>query len=173
MKWIAVADQAPPKDRVIIVTSGFSWVHKDIHFPERVGREPRAEYTHRAWNIQGNIAYAIWMEGEKEQMWVEAGRWSPLPPFTHWCECDNPFGEDAKPPRGLKERFDGDARLDEHTAAVLKEEQWRDNLAERANDPRESEMSRASMKNQVGRIDDHLVKMRAIRDRSYNPYPLK
>lgn len=171
MKWIAVADQAPPKDRVILVTSGFRWVHKDIHFPARVGRDARAEYTHRAWNIQGHVAYAIWLEGEKEQMWVEAGRWSPLSPFTHWCETENPFGEDAKPPRGLKERFDGDARLDENTAAVVKEEQWRDNLKGRLDE--ESDMMKASLSNQIERIEAHLEKLRAIRDRSYNPYPLK
>ncbi len=172
MKWIAVADQAPPKDRVIIVTSGFSWVHKDIHFPAREGRDARSEYTHRSWNIRGQIAYAIWHQFEKEDMWIEPGRWSRLPEFTHWCECENPFGEDAKPPRGLTERFDGDARLDENTAAVIKQEEWRDNLTARLDDPRESEMGKASLTNQIARLEEHLEKLRAIRDRSYNPYPL-
>ncbi len=174
MKWIAVADQAPPKDRVIIVTSGFSWAHKDVHFPARVGRDVRAEETFRSWSIRGHIAYAIWLEGEKEEMWIEPGRWSRLPDFTHWCEAENPFGEDAKPPRGLKERFDGDARLDENTAAVIKQEEWRDHLKDRvANDPRETEMGKASLNNQIARIEEHLEKLRAVRDRSYNPYPLK
>lgn len=173
MKWIAVADQEPPKDRVILVTSGFAWAHKDTHFEAREGRDARPAETFRTWNIQGHVAFAIWLEGEKEEMWIEAGRWARLPSFTHWCETENPFGESAVPPRGLKERFEGDARLAENGLAVTKQEEWIANLERHKLDPRATEMGNRSTDNQLVRARAHLETLRVIRDRSYDPYPVK
>ena len=187
MKWNAVADVPPPKDRVIIVTGGFCWQHKDTHFParpERSGRgrngpwkeEAREEYTSRSWRIAGNITYAIWFEQGEASCWIDAARDMLLPPFQFWCEVENPFQNhelvSAVPPRGLSERFDGDARLAENTAAVAKQEEWIANLERMMDDPRETENGRKSLSNQIERARESLEKIKAVRDRSYDPYPL-
>lgn len=187
MNWIATSSVEPPKDRVIIVTGGFAWVHSDLHFPARAARsgkgrngswqEPaRPEQTSRSWKISGMITYAIFYEEGGDAFWLNASDYSRLPPFKFWAEANNPFDGheyvDPKPPHGLSETFEGDARRDQNEKSVEKQREWIKTLERHRDDPKNSEVTIQSMVRQISQAEKTLESLIETAERSYNPYPI-
>jgi hypothetical protein len=128
--WIRVECLEPPKDRVIEVTNGFAWNHKDYYVKQ-------CNKTNRTWALSGKILLAYWAKTEdakpaikrgdgkmrdakpEKWEWVSADDTAPVPSFQFWRLAENPLVNDAIEPQLLSmniiatERYKGNATRSE------------------------------------------------------------
>ncbi len=98
--WKSTAEIEPPKDRLILITSGIAWRREDTTRPARTTNRgvviPERHYKSR--RAIGGVQLVYWLSpeeaGQKEGVWVEFGRnWIGQQTFEYWAEFNNPITE--------------------------------------------------------------------------------
>lgn len=101
IEWKSVIEFSPPKDRVIIVTSGASWHRQDEVVPARSVKGAIVPGRHVKRLLgRGGVALVYWRD---KVFGMEGGRWLTLDggfgpqDFRYWAEFNNPIDETAVP----------------------------------------------------------------------------
>lgn len=99
--WKSVSEEAPPRDRVILVTSGLSWHRKDRIEPARTTRREVIPEKHVKTLVGlGGVALVYWRDAV---FGMSGGRWATLDnslgpqDFRYWSEFNNPVDLAALP----------------------------------------------------------------------------
>lgn len=180
MPWNKVEDIAPPKDRVIEVTSGAAWVYDDTYFNK--DNRYRPDKTSRYWSYQGNVELVLWYDaltlGDKKGAFMST-RGGLMPEFKFWREYENPLAglegylTDTTPPHSINETFDGDARLrlyPDIEAAANKNIAWLQEVI--ARDVADGRPPLPSTERGLRLGIEHANKVTAEKAAAYDPYEL-
>lgn len=104
MKWIRTSDRKPPKNQLLMVTSGISWRREDIvlvdHGDAELARTPILKCAGQAllvyWRTNADLPPSLQTE--------EDGRWMQFPSnkalnadFNYWVEFENPITDGDLP----------------------------------------------------------------------------
>jgi len=105
--WKSVHQEAPPRNRVILVTSGLSWHRTDRIEPARVTRREAVPQKHVKVLVGlGGVALVYWRDAV---FGMSGGRWVTLDgnlgpqDFRYWSEFNNPVD-----PADLPEGYSAD-----------------------------------------------------------------
>ena len=98
IEWKNRDEEAPPTDRVIMISSGWSWRREDYHAPEvkdRRGKVVRPARVVPSKDIVGGIFLAYWNpDFGKDGGYAVCGMKGLAPNFRFWAEPNNPISQD-------------------------------------------------------------------------------
>ena len=184
MPWNETDIVAPPRDRVIEVTSGAAWAHEDSY--QDADQRYRPDTTWRTWRFQGGVALVIWRDNstlatkmDAGGAWIETTSGGLFGPFRFWREYENPLAgrngllTSTTPPYPIEQKFKGDARLrlyDQIEAEIRKNIAWAEGVI--ARDVAEGRQPGPGTVRALAAYETKLAKTLAARASAYDPYDL-
>lgn len=180
MPWNNVAENEPPKDRIIEATWGGAWTYTDFYYAKTSKRRPNT--TARTWSFTGGVVLAIWRSAEdlerEEGAWVDTQNMPIFPMFKFWREYENPLQEpgyltQVVPPHAHYQDFSGDARLRLYDAMEAEIQKQIDlNTRFVSEDIAAGKTPLPSTVRALGLSEERLKVLKEMRADAYDPYEL-